>query len=47
MKAQNKINTKESFQCFYILVILIGSVYKKMKTIILKGFFLNIMYSGK
>ena len=29
IKGENKINTKESFQCFYIPVIFIDSVYKK------------------
>ena len=29
IKAENKINTKESFQCIYIPVILIDSVYRK------------------
>ena len=29
IKAENKINAKESFQCFYIPVILIDLVYKK------------------
>ena len=29
IKAGNKINTKESFQCIYIPVILIDLVYRK------------------
>ena len=29
-----KINTKESFECFYILVILIDSVYRKDENIL-------------
>ena len=29
IKTENKINAKESFQCFYIPVILIDSVYRK------------------
>ena len=29
LKAERKFNTKESFQCFYMLVILIDSVYRK------------------
>ena len=30
-KSLKKFNTKESFQCFYILVIMIDSVYRKDK----------------
>ena len=29
LKAEERFNTKESFQCFYILVILFDSVYRK------------------
>ena len=39
LKTEKGLNTKESFQCFYIPVMLIHSVYrKKMETIILKCF---------
>ena len=31
LKAENRFNTKESFQCFYVPVILFDSVYKKDK----------------
>ena len=31
IKAGNKIDTKESFQCFYIPLILTDSVYRKDK----------------
>ena len=47
IKVENKINTKESFQYFYIPVILIDSVYRKDENYYPKVFLKNIMYSGK
>ena len=38
IKAENKINTKKSFQCFYIPVISIDSVYEKNENYYLKVF---------
>ena len=38
LKAEKNFNIKKSFQCFYISVILIGSVYRKDDAIILKFF---------
>ena len=38
IKAENKISSKESFQCFYILVMLIHLVYRKDENYCPKAF---------
>ena len=38
LKAEKKISTKESFQCFYVAVVLIDSVYRKDEKYYLKVF---------
>ena len=38
LKAEKRLNTKESFQCFYIPLTLSDSVYRKDETIIQKCF---------
>ena len=42
LKAEKRFNAKESFQCFYILVILLDSVYRKERNYYLKVFLENL-----
>ena len=42
LKAEKRFNAKESFQCFYILVILLDSVYRKERNHYLKVFLENL-----
>ena len=51
LKAKKRFNTKESFQCFYIPVILFDSVYWKdgnyYQKVFLEKFINNIFFRGE
>ena len=45
LKAEKRFNTKESFQCFYIPVILFDSVYRKDGNYYPKVFLEKLFYN--
>ena len=47
LKAEKRFNAKESFQCFYVPVILFDSVYRKDRNYYLEVFLKKVKIYGK